>query len=99
MLEPPEKDGELLLYMGFECVLDERGLAWEGAEFFHDAADEGVAVAEVVVEEGKGLGGGDGFEPEGELGEFDGDGVEVDAVEAVFDDFAFPVDEGGGVVG
>ena len=64
------------------------------AEVVEGSADEGVAVAEVVVEEGEGLGGGDGFEPESEFGEFDGNGVEVDAIEAVFDDFSFPVDEG-----
>ena len=50
------------------------------------AADEGVAAAEVGVEERQGLAGGGGGQPQGDLGEFDGHGIEVDAVDAALDD-------------
>ena len=41
-----------------------------------------------MVEEGKGLAGLEGLEPEGDLAELDGHGVDVHAVEAVADDVA-----------
>ncbi|HYU72645.1 MAG TPA: hypothetical protein VEL31_08185, partial [Ktedonobacteraceae bacterium] len=52
------------------------------------AADEGVAALQVVVEEGERSAEGEAVEPEADLGEFDGHGVEVDAVDAAFEDAA-----------
>ena len=51
-------------------------------------ADEGVAAAQVVVEEGEGRADGEAVQPEGDLGELDGEGVLVDAVDAAFEDHA-----------
>ena len=51
-------------------------------------AEEGVAAAEVVVEEGEGGADGEAVEPEGDLGEFDGERVLVDAVDAALEDEA-----------
>ena len=51
-------------------------------------ADEGVAVLDVVVEEGEGEAGGVCFDPEGDFAEVDGEGVLVDGVDAVLDDVA-----------
>lgn len=42
----------------------------------------------MVVEEAEGLAWIDGFEPEGNAAEFDGHGVEIDAVEAATGDLA-----------
>src|SRR6185503_7071177 len=41
---------------------------------------------DVGVKEGEGAAGGHGFEPEGDLGQLGGHGVDVDAVDAVADD-------------
>ena len=54
-------------------------------------ADEAVPALEVVVEEAEGPLGGDGGEPEAELGELHGEGVLVDAIDAALDDAALPV--------
>jgi hypothetical protein len=43
---------------------------------------------DVVLEERQGLAGFEGFEPEVDFAEFDGHGVDVDAVEAAPDDVA-----------
>ena len=51
-------------------------------------------MAQVVVEEGKGTVGGDGFQPQGQLRQFHGHRVEVHAVQAILDDAAFPVGQG-----
>ena len=51
-------------------------------------ADEGVAVLDVVVEEGEREAGGVGFDPEGDFAEVDGEGVFVDGVDALLDDVA-----------
>jgi hypothetical protein len=51
-------------------------------------ADEGIAAADAVVEEGEGFAVAMGFEPEGDAAQFDGEGVFVDAVDAVGDDVA-----------
>ena len=53
-----------------------------------DKADDGVAALDVVVEEVERLAGDVGLEPEGDLAEFHGQRVEVDAVDAVADDVA-----------
>ena len=50
--------------------------------FLADEADDGVAAFDVVVEEVEGLSGGVGFQPERDLAEFDGEGVEIDSVDA-----------------
>jgi hypothetical protein len=60
----------------------------EALDLARGEADERVAVAEGVVEEGEGVVLGEGGEPEGELGEVDGEGVLVDAVEAELGDLA-----------
>ena len=59
-------------------------------------ADDGVAAFDVVVEEVERLAGDVGFEPEGDFAEFDGEGVQVHAVDAVADDVADGLAEGGG---
>ena len=51
-------------------------------------ADEGVAVLDVVVEEGEGEAGGVCFDPEGDFAEVDGERVLVDGVDALLDDVA-----------
>jgi hypothetical protein len=63
----------------------------KGADLLEVEADEGVAVAEGVVEEGEGFVFAEGEQPEGELGQLDGGGVLVDAVEAAFGDEALGV--------
>ena len=65
--------------------------AVRNARFEHVAvedADEGVAVFDVVVEEGEGEAGGVGFDPEGDFAEVYGEGVFVDGVDALLDDVA-----------
>ena len=54
-------------------------------------ANEGVAGAEMVVEKAQGAVFGGGREPERELGEFDGQRVEVHAVDALLGDTPFPI--------
>ena len=49
-------------------------------------SQQGVAAAQVVVEEGEGFVFGKRDEPEGEFRHFDGHGVFVDSVEAAFTD-------------
>ena len=51
-------------------------------------ADEGIAAADGVVKEGEGMIFGQGGEPEGELGEVNGHGIAVHAVEAALRDDA-----------
>ena len=51
-------------------------------------ADERVAAAQVVVEEGEGRADGEAVQPERDLGQFDGQRVLVDAVDAAFEDHA-----------
>ena len=51
-------------------------------------AEEGVAAAEVVVEEGERGADGEAVEPEGDLGEFHGQGILVDAVDTALEDEA-----------
>ena len=70
-----------------------------GGEDLAAGSDEGVAVVELEAEPGDEGSFVDGIEPEGDLGEFDGDGVEVHAEDVVvgeahFDFLLFP-----GVVG
>ena len=55
---------------------------------FMGEADDGVAAFDVVVEEVEAFAGDMGFEPEGDFAEFDGERVEVHAVDAVADDIA-----------
>jgi hypothetical protein len=72
------------------------GVVLEGIE---PGSDEAVAAAELVIEEGEGQRGVHGFDPEGEAGQLDGEGVEIDPVEAVLDDEALqPGAEAGFVV-
>ena len=59
-------------------------------------ADDGVAAFDVVVEEIEGFAGRVGFQPEGDLAKLDGERVEIDAVDAVADDIANGLTEGGG---
>ena len=56
--------------------------------FAAGVADDGVAAFDVVIEEIQGFAGDVGFEPEGDLAEFDGERVDVDAVDAFVDDIA-----------
>ncbi len=51
-------------------------------------ADDGVAALDVVVEEVERFAGVVGFQPEGDLAEFDGQRVQVHAVDAVADHVA-----------
>ena len=51
-------------------------------------ADERVAAAQMVVEEGEGRADGEAVQPERDLGQFDGQRVLVDAVDAAFEDHA-----------
>ena len=51
-------------------------------------ADERVAAAQVVVEEGEGRANGEAVEPEGDFGKLDGERVLVDAVDAALEDHA-----------
>ncbi len=61
----------------------------EGVLYVLDAAaDEGVAAFHVVVEEGERGAEGEAVEPDADFGEFDGHGVEIDAVDAAFEDAA-----------
>ena len=59
-------------------------------------ADDGVAAFDVVVEEIEGFAGRVGFQPEGDLAQLDGKRVEVHPVDAVADDIANGLAEGGG---
>ena len=63
-------------------------------------AEQGVADPDAGVEEAEGLAGFEGLEPEGDLGEFGGEVVEVDAVDAAADDVVQGVGDlfGGGFV-
>lgn len=61
-----------------------------------DEADDGVAALDVVVEEVERFAWAVGFQPEGDLAELHGEGVEVHAVDAVLDDIAGGLAEGGG---
>lgn len=56
--------------------------------FAAGVADDGVAAFDVVVEEVEGFAGVVGFEPEGHFAEFDGERVEVHAVDAFADHVA-----------
>ncbi len=75
------------------------GDQWQASIWASDEADEGVAVAEVVVEEGEGVVAGQRGEPERELGEIDGHPVLIDAVEAALGDEAAGEQEGRLVAG
>src|SRR5690606_966725 len=70
----------------------------EALDLVEVEADEGVAVAEGVVDEGEGEVFAEGDEREGELGELDGRRVLVDAVEAALGDEAASVEAGVGVL-
>lgn len=61
-----------------------------------DEADDGVAALDVVVEEAERFTGDVSLQPEGDLAEFHGEGIEVHAVDAVFDDVAYGLAEGSG---
>ncbi|MBK9373598.1 MAG: hypothetical protein IPN03_07650 [Holophagales bacterium] len=58
-----------------------RRILWR--EDLPPGADKAVAGDELVPEPGDGVAGVDGVEPEGNLGQLDGRGVEVDAVNVV----------------
>jgi hypothetical protein len=57
-------------------------------------ADDAVALADGVVEAGQLLSARGGLDPETELADLDGLGVEVHAVEVVLQDLAVEVEEG-----
>ncbi len=59
----------------------EGGLPVEGLGVDGGVGDDAVALADGVVEGGEGLAVGGGFDPEAELADLDGLGVEVHAVE------------------
>ena len=65
---------------------DERGVGDVLFEQRGGGAEQGVADAEVGVEERQGSAGVEGFQPQRDFGDLDGQVVEVDPVEAVFDD-------------
>ena len=64
-----------------EALLPVDGVGVDGG-----VGDERVAVDDVVAEGGEGLAGVGGLDPEGELGDLDGLGGEVDPVEVVVED-------------
>ncbi len=51
-------------------------------------AEQAVTAAQVVVEEAEGTPLGQRYQPDGELGEFNRQWIEIDAVEAAFGDEA-----------
>ena len=57
-------------------------------------ADDAVALADGVVEAGQALAARGGLDPEAELADLDGLGVEVHAVEVVLEDLPVEVEEG-----
>ena len=57
-------------------------------------ADDAVALADGVVEAGQALAAHGGLDPEAELADLDGLGVEVHAVEVVLQDLPVEVEEG-----
>ena len=57
-------------------------------------ADDAVALADGVVEAGQAFAARGGLDPEAELADLDGLGVEVHAVEVVLEDLAVEVEEG-----
>ena len=61
------------------------------AEFVGAGKESELPTAQVVVEEVQRFVGGDAGEPEGELGEFDGQRIDVHAVDAGFHDAPAPV--------
>jgi hypothetical protein len=58
-------------------------------ELVEPCSDESVAAFDFVIEEGEGEVAVHGFDPEGESAEFDGEWIEVNAVDAAFDDVPF----------
>ena len=82
--------GVLLLQGGADLavVAFDRGEGGVGQAFGEQGggdAEEGVADADVLVQVGQGLAGFQGFQPERDLGQFGGHGVDVDAVDAAAD--------------
>jgi hypothetical protein len=60
----------------------------------HRIADHAVPLADAVIEAGEGLAVDGGLDPEAELADLDGLGVEIDAVEIVLEDLAVEIEEG-----
>ena len=82
--------GVLLLQGGADLavVAFDRGEGGVGQAFGEQGggdAEEGVADADVLVQVGQRLAGFQGFQPERDLGQFGGHGVDVDAVDAAAD--------------
>ena len=75
---------------------DERGVGDVVFEQRRGGAEQGVADAEVGVEERQGAAGVEGFQPQRDFGDLDGQVVEVDPVEAAFDDVGGGGADGGG---
>ena len=63
-----------------------------GGRVRHPEADQRVAAAQMVVEEGQGRADGEAVEPEGDLRQLDGQGILVDAVDTALEDH--PPDDG-----
>src|SRR5438270_3574578 len=70
-------------------LMTEEFLAESILHLCHVANDEGVATLHVVVEEGERRTEGEAVEPETHFCQFDGHGVEVDAVDAAFEHAPF----------
>ncbi len=72
----------------------EGGLPVEGFGMHRRVADDAVALADGVVEAGQALAASGGLDPEAELADLDGLGVEVHAVEVVLENLPVEVEEG-----
>ncbi len=72
----------------------EGGLPVEGLGMHRRVADDAVALADGVVEAGQALAARGGLDPEAELADLDGLGVQVHAVEVVLEDLPVEVEEG-----
>src|ERR1019366_2589676 len=70
------------------------GLPVEDRGMHRRIADDAVALADGVVEAGQALAARGGFDPQAELADLDGLGVEVHAVEVVLEDLPVEVEEG-----
>jgi len=72
----------------------EGGLPIEGLGMHRRVTDDAVALAHGVVEAGQAFAARGGLDPEAELADLDGLGVEVHAVEVVLEDLPVEVEEG-----
>ena len=90
---------ELPVPQDFEAALRENfresALPVEGLGMHGGIADDTVSLADAVVQAGELFAVGGGFDPEAELADLDGRGIEVHPVEIVLEDLAVEVEEAG----